>query len=761
MRLSVLAAVCALAAGVSALAPGATGQPTRPAPSNPAPSNPAPRDSVRAVVTLPPVVVIATRTGARLLDAPLAVSVVDRERIAGGAGVGLERALAGVPGVLAQSRSGFTDLRLTIRGFGARGAGDRSNAGTARGVRVVVDGFPETEPDGRTAFDLLDVMLAERVEVVRSNASALWGNAAGGLVSVSTVPSVERAWARATATAGGFGLRQSAAETAVRVGSGRAFAAVTRATFDGWRARSSAERSLVRAGYVGAAGARTTVAVFVTAADVRYDIPGPLTRADFDAAPRAANATYAARFERRHNRTLRLGTTLAQATPGGGTLSLSGFASPKALQRSERGTFRDFTRAHVGGGVSLVQPLGKLLGTLPGAAGGAVGRVVGPLRLVAGADGQGQDGAALFYSLSPTGGRGTALRTNKAEGARTGGVYAQIDADHVGGLAGGLFDGRLAASLGARLDALTYDVRDYLTPALDDRRTYRHVTPRATLLYRVGEAHSVYAAIGGGIEAPAGNETDPPGTFGQDTVTAINPLLRPMRSTTAELGTRREIGRPGGATLAYDAALYLVAVRDDLVPYRGGRFYLNAGQTRRAGLELGLRASLPVGVAFDGALTVSDNRYLRYAVDSVHYGRPGKVADLRGNRVAGVPPLYGGAGVRVAPASRAGGLFGGRVFDGLYAEARVQGIGAYRADDANTLRVPGYAEVHLSVGLARARRVAPGLYVGGQVALRNALDRRYAASAFVNPDVVGGQAVYLEPGLPRHAVATLSVRFGE
>lgn len=684
-------------------------------------------------VVLPVVVVTAARTGTDLAAAPLAASTVSRAAIEGGAGVGLERALVGVPGVLAQSRSGFTDLRLTIRGFGARGAGDRSNAGTARGVRVVVDGFPETEPDGRTAFDLLDVMLAERVEVVRSNASALWGNASGGLVSVSTVPEVERGWVRTTGIAGGFGLVQGVAEAAARVGSGRAFVAATRATFDGWRARSSAERSLVRAGYVGAVGSSTGLGVFVTAADVRYDIPGPLTQAQFDADPRQANATYAGRFERRHNRTLRIGTTLTQATPRGGTVTVSGYVNPKALQRSERGTFRDFTRVHLGGGVSLVQPLG--------AVGGA------PVRLAAGADGQGQDGAILFYGLTPDGNRATDLRTNKGEGALTGGLYADLTAS---GWAGG----RLAATLGARVDALTYDYRDFLSPRLDDRRTYRHVTPRATLSWRTGRADGaasglVFAALGGGIEAPAGNETDPAGTFGQDTVTALNPLLKPMRSTTAEIGTRQRLVGTGW-TLDTDAALYLVSIRDDLVPYRGGRFYFNAGRTRRAGVELGLRAAHAMGFALDGTLTVSDDRYVHYAVDSVHYGRPGRTADLAGNRVAGTPGLYGGGGLRWTPIE----------LGGLFAEARVQGIGAYRADDANRVRVPGYSETHLTVGMAAPRRVAPGVAVRGQITLRNAFDRRYVASAFVNPDVVGGQPVYLEPGLPRHLVATLAVTFG-
>jgi iron complex outermembrane recepter protein len=53
-----------------------------------------------------------------------------------------------------------------IRGFGARGAGDRSNAGTSRGIRVIVDGVPETELDGGTSFDGIDLASAEHMEIV-------------------------------------------------------------------------------------------------------------------------------------------------------------------------------------------------------------------------------------------------------------------------------------------------------------------------------------------------------------------------------------------------------------------------------------------------------------------------------------------------------------------------------------------------------------------------------------------------------------------
>src|SRR5215208_4366012 len=143
-------------------------------------------DSTR---TLPGVTVTATREPAPILRTPLAITKITTPELRAANGYGLEDALTLVPGVVAQSRYGTGDIRLMIRGFGARGAGDRSNSGTTRGVRILIDGFPETEPDGRTALDQLDLGTAEAVEIIRSNASSIYGNAAGGVVNMITVPS--------------------------------------------------------------------------------------------------------------------------------------------------------------------------------------------------------------------------------------------------------------------------------------------------------------------------------------------------------------------------------------------------------------------------------------------------------------------------------------------------------------------------------------------------------------------------------------------
>ena len=150
----------------------------------------------------------ATRSTKPVLSQPLAITEIKAAEFRGKRGAGLDEALTFVPGVLAQSRAGWSDVRLVIRGFGARGAGDRSNSGTSRGVRVVLDGFPETEPDGRTAFDLIDLSAANGIDVIRSNASPVWGNAAGGIVSVSTLRNATRPYATFDPAFGSFGFQR-------------------------------------------------------------------------------------------------------------------------------------------------------------------------------------------------------------------------------------------------------------------------------------------------------------------------------------------------------------------------------------------------------------------------------------------------------------------------------------------------------------------------------------------------------------------------
>jgi iron complex outermembrane receptor protein len=684
------------------------------------------RDSTpRDTVTLTPVVVTATRHSQPLFAVPLAVTTLTPAAWLGTRGAGLDDALGLVPGVLAQSRYGSTDVRLVIRGFGARGAGDRSNAGTSRGVRVLLDGFPETEPDGRTSFDGIDLASTHAIEVVRSNASAVWGNAAGGVVSVSTVPAYDGSLFSAEAAGGAFGLRRLATTGGGTTGAGRLSASLTRSVFDGWRAHSESRRTLLNASLLAPIGTRTHLGVYALGVDNFFRIPGPLTAAEVTADPRQGNATYELLDERRHNRLGRLGVRLDHDLGTTTTAGVTLFASPKYLQRSERGTFRDFTRYHVGGSATLQTRTFRGRG------------VTGTL--VTGADLAYQDGAILFYSLTPAGTRGDTLRADKREGALNLGAFAQQEL---------MLGDRWVVMLGARYDVITYYAQDFLDPILDAEKSFRGVIPKLGVTWRRTPTHSVYASLGGGVEAPAGNETDPAGTFGQDTVTGINPLLEPIRSTTYELGTRQVLFFADGAVtgLSYDLAVYDTEVRNEIVPYRGGRFYFTAGSARRRGAELGLTLTVKGGAAVQAAVAYQHHRYRRYVVDSIHYGSPDAFADYSGHAVVGVPGWIYGVNLRWSAPTLP-----------LQLRLGVQGASAYFADDANAIEVSGYRIVSATIATAGPVGLAPGLGLSSFVTLNNVLDRRYIASAFLNPDVVGGEPVAFEPGLPRNLVVGLTL----
>lgn len=675
------------------------------------------RDSA---VALRGVTVTATRAPSRILTTPLAITSVATPDLRSLRGFGLDEALSMVPGVVAQSRYGTSDVRLVIRGFGARGAGDRSNAGTSRGVRVLMDGFPETEPDGRTAFDQIDLGAADGVEVIRSNASAVWGNAAGGVINVRTVPTATAPMFEFQPTIGAYGLARYATRISAPTHSGVAYLNFTNTSFDGWREHSGARRSLVNAGAVGMLGDRTRLGVYASGANNLFRIPGPLTMAEATADPRQANATYASHDERRYNRIARLGATLEHTVDSATSLSGMIFVSPKYLQRSERGTYRDFTRYHLGGnlvgGHSFVLPSGRTA------------------RLTVGADEAFQDGAILFYSLVD-GQRGPELRDNKGEGANNFGAFVQAEFP---------LGDRVTASAGARYDDVAYYAHSYIDPSINDSRAFTHVTPKLGLTWRTSATSNAYANVGGGIEVPAGNETDPaPGM----PAVGINPLLDPIRSTSYEAGYKTVGLRAGSVWISSDVALYDIEVANEIIPYNGGRFYLTAARARRSGVELGLSAQGPRGVFANAAITWSRNRYPTYVVDSTYLGSPGATADFSGHQVMGVPDLM--ANVEVGAQLR--GAYSPRLKLG------VEHASGYFADDANLVAVAGHTILNFTLEWRRPVLTAGGVGVRGFVSVQNLADTRYMASAFLNPDVVNGQPAAYEPGMPRTVLVSFTM----
>ena len=675
------------------------------------------------------ITISATRYPEKIMEVPYAVSVLPGSKLDLVRGYGLDEILETIPGVLAQSRSGNQDIRVVIRGFGARGAGDRSNSGTSRGIRIMIDGFPETEPDGRTSFDNIDVPNAGYIEVIRSNASALWGNASGGIINLSSVPDFTHPFISAQSAFGTFGYKRHSLQTATNVGSGKIFFSLSNNTLDGWRIHSASSRTVLNFGIVTMLNGNTNLGAFIVGSTNTFHIPGPLTLPEYNSNPEQSNSTYLARDERRFNRLGRIGITLDHKINESNEISGMVYVNPKFLQRSERGTFRDFTRYHFGGNV-IYKNISEFGTGIKNTA-------------TIGVDEAYQDGTILFYSLSATNGRGSTLRNNKREGANNFGTFAQNEI---------IFNEKVSLIFGGRYDNITYYSEDFLAPQLGlQQKSFSKFTPKAGITYRFSPTHSIYANLGGGVEVPAGNETDPSGTYGQDTVYLLNPLLEPINSTTIEAGMKHIISFDQTNPIKfinYELAFYYIDITNDIIPYRGGRFYFTAGKSHRIGVELYSAIQLDHGIFLDGALTLSDNKYDNYKVDSAHYGVPGKFADYSNNKTAGIPSLFYNAGITFAP----------DVFEGFFIGFSVNGTGSYFVNDANAVEVPSYNIINAKLGLNREIRLGEHLNLQGFISVNNIADTKYVGSAFVNPDVVSGLPVYIEPGLPRNVTVSIMLR---
>ena len=86
------------------------------------------------------------------------------------------------PGVFTTSSNNFSqDMRISIRGFGAR------SAFGIRGIKLIVDGIPETTPDGQSQLDNLPLGLISNIEILRGPNANLYGNSSGGVISINTL----------------------------------------------------------------------------------------------------------------------------------------------------------------------------------------------------------------------------------------------------------------------------------------------------------------------------------------------------------------------------------------------------------------------------------------------------------------------------------------------------------------------------------------------------------------------------------------------
>jgi Outer membrane receptor proteins, mostly Fe transport len=263
---------------------------------------------------LTPVVVTVTRQGQSILRSPFALSVVQPDSARPGQRhTAIDETLSMVPGLAVTNRNNPSqDPRLSVRGFGAR-----STFGV-RGVRVLRDGMPLTLPDGQTPLDYLSLESVGRVEVMRGAASALYGNASGGVIDLRSAapPPVP-----ISATISQWLGDSRFSKTSLKAGgtSGASFyqGDVSLSRSDGTRAHAR-QRATTGFARVGTSIAATELGLTVLALDNPLaQNPGPLTAAELRADPTMADALSVRRDARKAAKQIQVGLSGSHSLAAG------------------------------------------------------------------------------------------------------------------------------------------------------------------------------------------------------------------------------------------------------------------------------------------------------------------------------------------------------------------------------------------------------------------------------------------------------------
>jgi iron complex outermembrane receptor protein len=625
----------------------------------------------------------------------------------------LDESLSLIPGLTAVNRTNPSqDPRISIRGFGAR-----STFGV-RGVRVLRDGMPLTLPDGQTPVDYLSLESVDMMEVIRGAASALYGNASGGVIDLRTgAPPATKLEGELRQLVGDFGLYR----TTVKAGgtSGRAYyqgdASFTRN--GGFRVYSR-QRTTSGFARAGALLGGTNYSIEALGLDMPLaENPGALTRPQFEANPRNADQPSVAKAARKEVQQIQIG-----------------------VNASRSGRHNAFTGSVFAGGRSLYNPLTFAVVDVGRRTYGASARLshleeisTGYSAFTGGFDFQSQNDARLNFTncnsspplAAPT---ATCPTLGEEKGTRT------LDQRELVSSAGLFISNetaitkRVRASVGLRADKVKFEVQDHLIAANNPNdsgdRTLDALTPYFGVVGRLDDDRSLYANISSAFETPTATElgNHPDGTAG------INQDLQPQKSTTYEIGLKGFTWSGGW----FDVATFITKARDELVPFEipssgGRRYFRNAGKTTRRGAELGITS--PLGpLSASASYTYSDFRFDRYATGA-------SVFD--GRRIPGIPIHRGQASLTARGRS-------------MFAVAEAEFASRVFVDDANSARAPGYGVMHLRGG---TEKLFGSPFISLVVGAQNVLNRAYAPSVSVN----AAAGKFFEPAPRRSVFVTLTL----
>ena len=647
------------------------------------------------------IVVSATRMESSVREVARSISIVDKERIqVGTQQLGLDESLAGIPGLYMQNRYNFAqDLRISLRGFGAR-----SSFGI-RGIKVLVDGIPETLPDGQAGVDSIDIGSAQSIEVLRGPASSLYGNASGGVISITSELGSATPYLEGRIAGGEYGYSQLQFKSAGQLGTSDYLFNVSRTELDGYRDHSNARGSVLNSKLGVPVGETDRLVFSLNLTDQpEADDPGGINAAQATADPSSARVQNV-QFDGGESLEQQRFGVVYERERDSGSLTLRNYYAWREFANRlpfTGGGSVDLDRFFYGVGAQY-----------------SFGRLPDALSLSIGVDYDKQDDDRKRFDNND--GVIGAMVFDQNEEVDSTGVYVQGRYE---------INDQWSLLAGLRYDEISYDVTDNFLVDGDSSGTlnFDQVSPSLALNYQM-EAGVLFASYSSSFETPTTTELANPDASG-----GFNPSLNPQEADNFEIGYKHSRG-----DLYYEVAVFTIDLEDELIPFElpafpGRTFYANAGSSSRDGIEAAIARSFDNGLRIDASYTWSDFKFDDFVDDNSN--------DYSGNQLPGLPENFGYLGLTYQGDS------------GLSATVEAVYSGELVANNANTAEVSSYtvANLRLSHELETGQWIIRP-YFG----INNMFDESYNSNIRIN----AFGARYFEPAPGRNFYAGVVVNFSK
>jgi len=291
---------------------------------------------------------------------------------------------------------------------------------------------------------------------------------------------------------------------------------------------------------------------------------------------------------------------------------------------------------------------------------------------------------------------------------------------------------KLRFTVGARYDDMGYDYETRLAanaqrPASTER-SFSHLSPKAGLTYSFTKDVSAFLSYNHGFRVPSSGDLFK-GNNGTAS-TAVN--LQPIKIDSYETGVKTGFM---DNKLTFDASLYLMKKKDDIVSYRVATNLSekrNAGETEHKGIEVGVGVQPIKEIGMNVSYSYAKHTYEDYRVSST--------VDYSGKEISSAPRQIVNTRLHYSPDI----LNGGRT------EIEWVKLGSYWLDDANTEKYDGHDLFNI--------RASYNFNKSWEVYARaiNVTDELYAESA---SKASTGAASY-NPGMPKTFYAGLVYNWG-